>query len=566
MVLLSNEQKVKLQKLYQEKKFLELEFEIESISDFKSRSSFLSKLLGVAKLKKKSKTEKDWTSAKELFLDAYNKDRNDIDALCNYANVSIKTRDYDDALKKLIEKKNLGYNFKINEVLARLYSFESKIDKAINLYNEIEKNNDLTQETASYFLASMNYLSNFSQEKYLYLCKKINDNFKIPQEELDKLIEFKLEKDFKIGFISPDLKEHSIFYFLMTVIEELKKDSIKVYAFNIGNIEKTDKISLSIKNQCHQWIDLQNLSDLDSANEIRKNNINILIDISGYFTKNRFMILKYKPAPVQISWMGYVNTMGIKEIDYILADPYLIKFDEEKLYSENILRMPNIWNCHYGINENIDVGPAPFKKNGYLTFGSFNNFSKISDNCIDTWIKILTEIKDCKLFLKGSSKDSDIAKTNIMKIFEENNIEKERTIFADYKDDRREHLKFYRNLDVCLDTFPYPGVTTSFEAIWMGVPVLTKKGNNFVSRCGESINHNLGLEDFIADNENDYISKAIILNKNKEKISNIRISLREKCLNSPLFDKQSFGKSFSSLMKDIWQKYEIKKNQLNIGD
>ena len=557
MILLSKEQKTKLQKLYLEKKFSELEFEIESISNLKTRPAFLANLLGVVRLKKNYITDKDWIDSKELFLEAINKDPEDIDALCNYANTSIKLRDYTDALKKLIEKKKLGYNSKVNELLARIYSFEGEIDKAVNLYKENEKNNGLTKTSASHFLASMNYQTDFSQNKYLNYCRKINNTFRIPQNEINNLKNFLFEKNLKVGFLSPDLKQHSVYYFLMSVIRELKKNSIKVYAFNIGDPKNLDDISNFIKKDFDQWVDLHNISDFDAANQIRECKINILIDITGYFSNNRFSILKYKPAPLQISWMGYVNTMGMEEIDYILADPHLIKLEEENLYSEKVLRMPDIWNSHCGINENIKVNYAPIIKNGYITFGCFNNFSKVSMSCINTWSKILNSVDNSKLIIKGSSSDSDIGISRILKGFKNNNVNLDRVIFETYKVDRKDHLEVYHNVDVCLDTFPYPGVTTSFEAIWMGVPVLTKKGNNFVSRCGESININLNLPDFLANDENDYISKAIIISKNKEKISEVRMSLREKSLNSKLFDKKSFGKAFYDLIKDIWKKYEI---------
>ena len=219
--------------------------------------------------------------------------------------------------------------------------------------------------------------------------------------------------------------------------------------------------------------------------------------------------------------------------------------------------MPNIWNCHAGINEKVDVSNAPFQKNGYITFGCFNNPHKISENCIKIWSQILTKINNSKLILKGSSSDADIAKLRILKSFEKNNVNKDKIIFEKYNVIRTNHLKMYNNIDICLDTFPYPGVTTSFEAIWMGVPVLTKKGNNFASRCGESINLNLNLTDFLAEDENDYIFKAISLSTNKEKIIKLRENLRNISLKSALFDKKVFGNDFSSLMKSIWEKYKL---------
>ena len=562
MTLLTNEQKIKLQELYNKKKFAELELEIEFISDFKTRSPFLANLLGVAKLRKISKTEKDWSEARNLFLDAHRKDPNYIDALCNYAHLSVKLRDYEVAYTKLMDQKKRGYNPKINEALARIYFFEGEIDKELDLFKENEKNGDLTHITASHLLTSMNYSSNFDQKNYLEYCKKIDEKFKIPNDTLNKLIKFDYGKNLKVGFLSPDFKEHSVYYFLKSTIDNLKNNSINVTAFNIRETHELDSISQQIEKQCNNWVDLSLKTDFEAANEIRKNKINILIDISGHFARNRFTILKYKPAPIQISWMGFVNTTGIKEMDYILIDPYLIKNEEENLYSETVIRMPNIWNCHMGIQEKITSNEPPFLKNGYLTFGCFNNSTKISNKCIDTWSEILNRIDDCKLIIKASSKDSEIAQKKILDKFKKKNVDEKKIIFEQHKKEKLDHLKMYHNIDVSLDTFPYPGVTTSFESIWMGVPVLTKRGNNFVSRCGESINLNLGLNSFLADNDEDYINKAVAISENRNEITKIRSSLRKKSLKSPLFDTEGFGRNFSNLMKKIWKEYKAK-NKIN---
>ncbi len=554
MTLLSEKQKDKLQKLYNQNRFYELELEVEKISDFKTRSAFLANLLGVAKLKKKIKTEKDWLEARSLFLDSYTKAPTYDDALCNYAHISVKLRDFDHAYKELIKRKKRGYNPKINEALARIYFFEGKIDDALTVFKETDKNGDLTPATASHFLTTMNYSSNFSQKEYLNYCKKIDNKFEIDSDELKKRNEYNLSKNLKIGFISPDLIEHSVYYFLKSTFKSLKKKSIEIYAFNLRDESELDDISKQIKKNCDKWFDLSKLNDLDSANLIVKNNINILIDLAGHFARNRFKILKYKPSPIQISWMGYVNTTGIKELDYILADKNLIKSDEEILYSEKVLRLPNIWNCHSGIDDKFLVNEAPFKKNGYLTFGCFNNSTKISADCINIWSEILKKAKNCKIMIKAQSEDAEIAQKIILDKFKKNKIDEDRILFEKRKKNRDDHIKMYNDVDVSLDTFPYPGVTTSFESIWMGVPVLTKAGNNFVSRCGESININLGMKDFIAIDNDDYILKATSLCENIDYITKIRKTLREKAKNSPLFDVDKFGDDFSELMIDLWKK------------
>ena len=560
MTILSQEQKNKLIKLFEEKKFFDLEFEIESISNFRDRSAFLANMLGVVKLRNPTVTEKDFEEARKLFKDSYEKDPNYIDALCNLGHVSLKLRNYDYIFKELKKfKKEKGYNAKVYETLARIFFFIGQIDEALTLYKDMVNKGDLSQDASAHFLCTLNYSSNFSQQEYLGYCKKINKRFK--PKNLQNLIDYKFEKNAKnlnIGFISPDFIDHSVTEFLLGTIKELKKKNFKIHAFNLRNKNQLDSVSDSLMDTFDSWHDLENLNDLDSANLIRENKINILINLVGYFARNRFTIMKYKAAPVQILWMGYVNTTGIEEVDYIIADNNLIKENEEKLYSEKIARLPKIWNCHSGIKLDLEVQNLPALENKYITFGCFNNSSKISDSVIETWSQILLKIDNSRLIIKAPNDDAQIAQENILKKFESFNVDSAKILFSPMEKEKKNHYKMYNKIDISLDTFPYPGVTTSIESIWMGVPVLTLRGNNFTSRCGESINLNLDMPDFIAENKIDYIKKAIKICEDKENLSLIRKSLRERALKSPLFDTESFGKNFFELLNKIWKKYSQK--------
>jgi protein O-GlcNAc transferase len=560
MISLSADQKIKISTLFKNNKFSELEFEIESISNFKNRSAFLANMLGVVILKKGSVTQKDFEKARILFKDSYEKDPDNIDAMCNLGHVSLKLKNYEYIFKELKRFiKNKGYNPKVNETLARIYYFTGQLDEALQLYKEMSDKNDLTKDSSAHFLSSLNYSSKFSQAEYLNYCKKINKKF-IPKD-LHQLIELDVDKNSKnlnIGFISPDFIEHSVTEFLYGTLKELKNKGFKVHAFNLRKEEQLDSVSQSLMKVFDCWHNLAKLSDLNVANIIRKNKINILINLVGYFAGNRFTIMKYKAAPLQMIWMGYVNTTGIEEIDYIVADPNLIKKSEENLYSEKIIKLPKIWNCHSGIDSDIKVGDLPFLKNNYITFGSFNNSSKINNDVIETWSQILLRKSNSKIIIKAPSTDSEIAQENILKKFKEFNVESSRVLFSKREKKREDHYKLYNKVDISLDTFPYPGVTTSIESIWMGVPVLTLKGNNFVSRCGESINLNLGMQKFTAENKNEYINKALSLSEDLNGMIKIRKSLREKALNSPLFNIKNFGKDFCELLNNVWDKHSSK--------
>ena len=559
MTVLSQKQKIKLIDLFQKNKFLDIELEIESISSFKDRSAFLANMLGVAKLKKPSATQKDFEEARKLFKDSYEKDKNYIDAMCNFGSVSLKLRNFDYIFKDLKRfVKDKGYNAKVYETLSRILYFTGQIDEALKLYKEMADKSDLTKESSAHFLTSLNYSSKFSQVEYLDYCKKINKQF--TPNDLDQLIKIDIDKNPKnlnIGFISPDFIEHSVTDFLFGTLKELKKKGFKIHAFNLRKHEQLDHTSNSLKTIFDGWHDLEKLSDLESANTIRKSKINILINLVGYFARNRFTIMKYKPAPIQMLWMGYINTTGIEEIDYIVADPNLIYKDEENLYSEKVIKLPKIWNCHSGIKSSVVSEGLPFLKNNYVTYGCFNNSSKITEEVIETWSEILLNKKNSKIIIKAPSEDGEIAQEGILKKFKEFNVDNSRVLFSKREEKRNDHYKIYNKIDISLDTFPYPGVTTSIESIWMGVPVLTLKGNNFVSRCGESINLNLKMSDFIAKNKTEYISKALSLTEDINNLVEIRKSLRQKALASPLFDTDKFGQDFGDLLSHVWLNHTV---------
>jgi predicted O-linked N-acetylglucosamine transferase (SPINDLY family) len=268
----------------------------------------------------------------------------------------------------------------------------------------------------------------------------------------------------------------------------------------------------------------------------------------GYTSRNRIGLLKNRIAKKQALWMGYCNTTGLKNMDYIISDRNLIYENEKKFYSEKVLYLPEIWNTHCGFDFEREENPPPMIKNNFITFGSFNNPAKISKNVINCWAEILKEIKNSKLILKCSNEKKKLDR--IEKLFKKKGVLDSVTFYKRF-DDKKDHLNLYKEVDVALDTFPYNGVTTSFEAIWMGVPVLTMAGYNFNSRCGESINKNLNMEQLIAKDEEEYVSKAVDFSSNREKFMDLRKSVFHNAMKSPLFDKKKFAKNFYNSLKEI---------------
>ena len=259
-------------------------------------------------------------------------------------------------------------------------------------------------------------------------------------------------------------------------------------------------------------------------------------------------MIKNRVAPIQISWCGYPNTTGLSGMDYLIADRNLIKPDEEKYYSEKIIYLPEIWNCHYGYDSKREFNSAPSISKKSITFGSFNNFRKINDDVIQVWSKILKKVKNSKLMLKTSF---PISTERFKEEFDKYGV-LESVIILPFKKKFSNHLETYKDIDIALDTFPYNGVTTSFEAIWMGVPVVTMKGQNLNSRCGESINKNANLASLIGNDKEDYIKKAVNLALNEEELIKIRKNIYDNVSKTPLFDKKKFSDGFFSSLEKLY--------------
>ena len=330
-------------------------------------------------------------------------------------------------------------------------------------------------------------------------------------------------------------------------------DKYKFESFGISlSNDNLLKSSSEIKDNFDNWLDLSKLKNQQIIDKIQDLRIEILIDLMGLFHADRIEIFNSRIAPVQISWLGYPNTVGFPTIDYLIADDNLIKKDEEKYYLEKILRISKIWNCHSGFEFKRKLRDTPIKKNKFITFGSFNNFLKISEEVIEVWSKILKNVKNSKLILKSSL---NVNKNVLLQKFKKYGVH-ESIDFYEKKDflNHKDHLDLYKKIDIALDTFPYNGVTTTFEALWSGVPVITMKGFNMNSRCGESILKNANLDNLISHNKSDYLGAALYYSNNPEKLNDLRKLIHTNILTTSLFDSKRFSNDFQNVLLNVYKK------------
>jgi len=307
--------------------------------------------------------------------------------------------------------------------------------------------------------------------------------------------------------------------------------------------------------KCKHWRNISGLKDKQIVDLIKEDNIDILVDLAGHTSGNKLKVFTHKPAPIQINWLGYPNTTGLKTIDYRFTDNIADPKDESDMfYSEQLIRLDNGFLCYQGNNSIPVCNELPYFNNEYITFASFNNLAKINPQLLKLWSQILLLIPKSKLILKSKQFSDSITNSRYLELFTKEGIEPDRIKLYSWLSDNNEHLKLYNSIDITLDSFPYNGTTTTCESLWMGVPTITLKGTKHASRVGASILTQTGLEEFIVNNEEDYILKAIDMAKHPEYLQSIRKSLRQSMENSTLCNGSLFAKKIEKTYLDLLKK------------
>ena len=530
-----------------------LQFETEMLGKIENQHPLIIFYYASSIHLKKTSKKKELLFAQDLFEKVYLMKKSNLQPLYNMMVLSFRTNHYKKVLHYASEAyKNNKQDTKLIEGLARVNFYLGNRKESLKLFETLFEILPEKTEGRFPFVASLNYSSGVSQQKYLDECSKFtnliekklnikNDTFKYESNKNNKI---------KISFLSADFKIHSVSFFIKDLIKRMDKSTFEISLISNLNITDQDDLSHELKQLADHWYDVQEMTDDKLVNFLRSLNIDILFDLSGFTQGNRLEVVAKRCAKTQIIWLGYNNTLCLQNVDYLIADKNLIKPNEENLYKEKILYMPNIWNSLSVPEKLPDIDNKLKLKSSKFTLCSFNNFHKLSDKTIETWSKILSH-NNTQILLKDSLQGGEDLKENVIKKFLKNNVNLEQLIFLENQETIYDHLKLYNKVNLALDTFPYPGVTTSCEAILMGVPVLTLRGFNFNSRCGESIMKNLNMEEMIADNEFDYIDKAISIMNDKNFTERNGINLRKKALSSPLFDMNTFANNFCNLIKGL---------------
>ncbi|MBD2602090.1 FkbM family methyltransferase [Microcystis viridis] len=371
----------------------------------------------------------------------------------------------------------------------------------------------------------------------------------------------------KIGYVSPDFKRHPVGKFIAPIIKHHDHQKFEIYCY--GEIQKVDEITEEIQSSCDHWRSTLGLTDEQVIEQIKQDQIDILIDLAGHTEDNRLPIFFSKPAPIQASYLGYFATTGIPTIDYWITDHHLHPVDTEEKTSETIWRLPRCYVAYQPSPEALEVNPLPALSSEYITFGCLNNFSKLNPFLLSLWAKILQALPQSRLILKSHyhNLDDPEEKQSVELFLQEQGLNLEQVELIDSPTLAEDYFALYHRIDIHLDTFPYNGCTTTCDALWMGVPVLTLAGDRKIQRMGNSLLQAIGLGDWIAHTPEEYVNKAITFARDLDAIAKLRTSLRERFQKSQLGDIEGLTLALENAYQQMWNKLEQEKIQpLESGD
>ncbi len=353
----------------------------------------------------------------------------------------------------------------------------------------------------------------------------------------------------RVGYVSSDFREHSVAFFFEPLLANHDASLVEIFCYS--GVHRPDTMTERLQGLTQNWRSIAGLSDEQVASMVSADGIDILVDMAGYTGDCRLGLFARKPAPVQVSWLGYLVTTGLEAMDYRFTDALVEPEGEDAFYVESLVRLPGCFLCYKPLPDAPEVAPLPALGTGYITFGSFNALPKVNEKVISLWAEVLRAVPQSRLFIKSSPLTDNSTAKRYYDLFESQGIGRDRVELIGHTTTQAEHMDLYKRLDIALDTFPYNGATTTCEALWMGVPVVALAGARH--RMGLSLLSTVGLEDWIAETPEKYVALAVKKASDLDGLAKLRSKLRDHLAISALCD----GKSFAHKVEDAYRKMWI---------
>jgi predicted O-linked N-acetylglucosamine transferase (SPINDLY family) len=436
--------------------------------------------------------------------------------------------------------------------LGNAFQDEGRLDAAITAFRAALKLKPDAAHIDSNVVFVTHYLPTYDSAAILKECQRWN------QQHAERLREFirphanlpHPERRLRVGYVSPDFRDHVDSFFTVPLLSRHDHRQFEIFCY--ADVAQPDALTERLRGYADVWRSTVGLSDDQLADMIRGDRIDVLVDLKLHSAHNRLLVFARKPAPIQVTWLGYPGTTGLSTMDYRLTDPYL---DPPGLldafYSEESIRLPDTYWCYDPRADQTQVNALPAHEKGFVTFGCLNNFCKVNDGCLALWAEVLHTVPRARLVLlvpRGQPR------THVIARFEQAGIAAERLDFAD-RQPRLEYLKAYHRIDVGLDPLPCNGGTTTLDALWMGVPTVTLLGKTVVGRAGYSQLCNLGLEELAAKTQEQYVALAARLAADLPRLQELRSTMRQRMLQSPLLDADRFARNMEHALRQMWRRW-----------
>lgn len=493
----------------------------------------------------------EYALAENCLLQALEFNPNDASANANLGIVHQKQMRFVDSELRLLKALELNPGFNNAKYgLGKTLKEQGRLAESFQLYRKTLRFDQPEIPYWSNFFLTTQYMDQLSSDELFQSPATWGENL---SNRISKVVlqqrDWSSNRLLKIGYVSGDLRNHSVGYFIENVIHAHNKEQLQIYCYS--NSKTEDELSQRLKKSIYQWRTIQKLDDEEAARLIQKDGIDILIDLSGHTADNSLKVFASKPAPIQATWLGYFATTGLPEMDVIIADRYIVPPEEERYYVERVERMPNSYLCFTPPCIETALNELSYHKNGFITFGCFNAVPKLNDTVFENWAAILKRVENSRLLLKTNGCNGPVVRQQIKESLCCYGVEDHR-VEVEAPSPRAELLDCYNRIDIALDPFPFNGGTTTAEALWMGTPVITKTGDRFVSHVGESILQTVGTPELIASTWEDYIQIAVDLSNQIPHLDHLHSTLRAQLLQSPLCDAQTFTRDLENLYRRLW--------------
>lgn len=359
------------------------------------------------------------------------------------------------------------------------------------------------------------------------------------------------ERPLRVGLVSGDFRFHALAHFFLEPLRRRNRNAWGAILYS--TVETPDAFTAAFREEADGWRDVADVEDGRLGALIREDRIDVMVDLNGHSKGNRLPVFALRPAPVQATWMDYVDTTGLKAMDVLIVDRYLARPEEERFYAEPIVRLPDDAICYTPPKDAPEVTPPPHRRRGRITFGCFNTAYKIGPAVVAAWGRILQQVPGSRMLLNAPEFRHEVVRTRYLAQFAEAGIAPERVEFGQ-GGPHRDFMARYAELDIALDPFPYSGGLNTCEALWMGVPVIAFPGDRQAGRLATSHLHNAGFAELVAPNLDGYVGLAVAMAGEPERLKAYREELRPSLAASPLCDASRFIANFEAILRDLWRR------------